>query len=68
MEHPASKRALNVANKLFDANKQIPEIAQMNWTLTMVDDPDVVNACAMPVRNLFKLVFWIFYNEKVIVN
>lgn len=46
---PYSLRALRVANRLFAANKEIAEIANVDWKLIVID-ADVVNAVAFPVQ------------------
>lgn len=48
MYSPYTNRALRVANRLFGANKEIPEVSAINWRLTVID-ADVVNAVAFPV-------------------
>jgi hypothetical protein len=49
---PYSLRALRVANRLFSANKEINEIANIDWKLVLID-ADAINAIAFPVhRNL----------------
>ena len=51
-ESPYTLRALRVSNRLFIANKQIPEVESINWKLTVVKN-DITNAMAFPV---FKLI------------
>ena len=41
-----------MANRLFVANKQIPEVAAIEWKLTVIDNPDLANAVAFPGGDL----------------
>jgi hypothetical protein len=43
INNPYTHRALMVANRLFDANKVIPEVAAINWKLTVIKS-DIQNA------------------------
>ena len=38
-EHPHSQRVMMLANRLLDANKDIPEIHTKNWTFIVMNDP-----------------------------
>jgi len=49
---PYTNRAVKVANRLFVANKQIPEVAAIDWKLTVIDNPDLANAVAFPSGDL----------------
>lgn len=49
---PYSNRSLKVANRLFVANKQIPEVAAIVWNLTVIDNPNLSNAIAFPSGDL----------------
>lgn len=40
-------RTLNVSNRLFNANKEIPEVKVVNWKLTVID-AKITNAFAFP--------------------
>ena len=42
-----------MANKLFSANKEIPEVSAINWKLTVIN-AKIINAAAFPV-NIIKL-------------
>lgn len=44
-----SVRALQVAKRLFEANKHMDEISKIQWKLTVIDDK-TINAVAFPVR------------------
>ncbi len=44
-----AKRALDVANRLLAANKNIPGVMNIDWHLTVIDD-GTVNAVAFPVK------------------
>ena len=46
--NPYTHRTLKVANRIFDANKTIPEVSAINWKLTVIKS-DVQNALALPV-------------------
>jgi len=48
---PHSHRALKVANRLFTANKEIPEVSAINWKLTVIEAP-IINAAAFPSGDL----------------
>ena len=48
---PYTNRALKVANRLFTSNKDIPEVANIKWKLTVID-ADIVNAAAFPSGDL----------------
>lgn len=48
LNSPYTHRALRVANRLFQSNKDIPEVGSINWTLTVIKG-DLVNAVAFPV-------------------
>lgn len=45
---PYVNRAMRVANRLFSANKEIPEVESINWKLTVID-ANLINAVAFPV-------------------
>ena len=49
IQSPYAHRTLNVANRLFNANKGLPEVASVNWKLTVID-AKVANAMAFPVH------------------
>lgn len=49
---PHSNRAMKVANRLFVANKQIPEVTAIIWNLTVIDNPNLANAVAFPSGDL----------------
>ena len=38
-----------MANRLFNSNKDLPEVSAINWKLTVIEG-DVVNAAAFPVK------------------
>ena len=38
-EHSQSKRVLKLANRILDANKDLPEIHTKNWTFIVMNDP-----------------------------
>lgn len=52
---PHANRALRVANRIFDANKNLDEVKKINWKLTVID-ADIVNAIAFPVNCLSHLI------------
>jgi hypothetical protein len=43
-----------VANRLFNSNKDLPEVSAITWKLTVID-ADIVNAAAFPVTNETKI-------------
>lgn len=51
MYSPYTNRALKVANRLFVANKELPEVSVINWKLTVID-ADICNAAAFPSGDL----------------
>jgi Zn-dependent protease with chaperone function len=48
---PHANRALRVANRLFVANKELPQVAAINWKLTVID-AEISNAAAFPSGDL----------------
>ena len=48
-DHVLTRKTLQVGNRLFKANKEIPEVSNINWKLTVIDS-NIVNACAFPVN------------------
>lgn len=40
--------AQKIANRLFSANLNLPEVNEIKWKLTVIE-ADVINACAFPV-------------------
>lgn len=48
IKSPQVARALRVAQRLFDANKSIEEIANIKWRLTVIES-EKINAAAFPV-------------------
>jgi hypothetical protein len=51
---------------LFEANKDIPEVGVINWSLTVVKR-DLVNAVAFPVRFCVFRIFEFYKNKKKII-
>lgn len=52
---PHSNKALRVANRLFNANREMDEVSSIKWKLTVID-ADIVNAAAFPViKHILKL-------------
>ena len=47
-QSPFTKQTMKVAERLFKANSQIPEVFDINWKLTVID-ADIENAVAFPV-------------------
>ncbi len=45
-------RCLNVANRLFYANKELKGVGKINWGLTIIENDNIINASAFPVLNL----------------
>jgi hypothetical protein len=48
---PYANRALRVANRIFEANKDLKEVYAVKWKLTVID-ADIINAVAFPVSVL----------------
>ena len=56
-----TKRCLEVFNRLFHANKELPGVRNINWTLSVVENGDNKNAFAFPVNFIwFSFRFGIF--------
>lgn len=53
---PHVNRAMRVANRLFSANREIPEVDNINWKLTVID-ANIINAVAFPVALSKQTVF-----------
>lgn len=52
-EHPLTKRVGMVAKRLLDANKDIEMIKDHEWTVSVIDDDEAINAFVLPSRNIF---------------
>jgi len=50
--HPSYERVVRVANKLLHANRDIRQIYDKSWTVTVVDLP-IQNAYVLPSGNIF---------------
>lgn len=64
LKSPVAKRAANVANRLLQANKNVPGVENIDWTLTVIDSK-TINAVAFPVidellKRLTLIQFFIF--------
>lgn len=54
-------RVLNVLNRLVSSNKDIKEIAETNWHITLIKE-DIVNAAAFPVIILIEASYYLYDN------
>jgi len=50
--HPIYERVVNVSNRILQGNKDIRQIYDKSWTITVVDQP-VKNAFVLPSGNIF---------------
>ncbi|CAD6204824.1 GSCOCG00002999001-RA-CDS [Cotesia congregata] len=50
--HPAYKRLLRVVNRILEANQDLPQIKEREWTLSVIDKDDP-NAYVLPGGNIF---------------
>lgn len=46
--HPAYKRLLRVVNRILEANQDLPQVKEREWTLSVIDKDDP-NAYVLPV-------------------
>ena len=63
MYSPYTNRALKVANRLFNSNRDLAEVAAIDWKLTVID-ADIVNAGILSlflISKVLKLVRISFY-------
>jgi Zn-dependent protease with chaperone function len=51
-KHPISERVVTVPNRILQGNRDIRQIYDKNWTVTVVDQP-VKNAFVLPSGNIF---------------
>ena len=51
-EHPYYERVAQVATRILKSNKDISEIRQKTWTVTVIDDTEK-NAFVLPTGNIF---------------
>lgn len=47
--HPAYVRLLRIVNRLLESNKDLPQIKQRDWTLSVINSDDQ-NAFVLPVN------------------
>lgn len=59
-DHKYTTHALRIANRLFTANKNLPEVKDIKWKLTVIQS-DLVNACAFPVGH--QIFFFLGYKN-----
>ncbi len=50
---PHVHRALQIAKRLFEANKNLESVRKINWKLTVINDDSLVNACAFQVKKSY---------------
>jgi len=51
--HPSYALIANLANRLLTANRDLPQIYTKSWTVTVLDDPNNINAFVLPNGNIF---------------
>lgn len=77
VNHPYYDRVKRVANRLLRANKHMPQIYTKHWTITVLNDPNSVNAFVLPVSlgkkpsqyviNDFPIHLFMFKNGNIFV-
>lgn len=51
--HPTSKRVARVATQLLNANNDLSQIHDHEWSVSVVDDKNIKNAFVLPSGNIF---------------
>lgn len=51
--HPITRRVATIAKQLLDRNKDIDTIAELEWTVSVIDDLNVMNAFVLASGNIF---------------
>lgn len=51
--HPITRRVATIAKQLLDRNQDIETIAEMEWTVSVIDDLNVMNAFVLASGNIF---------------
>lgn len=51
--HPITKRVARVAKQLINGNKDIKQIEDHEWTVSVIDDLNMVNAFVLASGNIF---------------
>lgn len=51
--HPAYRRVVTVANQLLRSNREILQLRETNWIVTVVNEPSVTNAFVLPNGHIF---------------
>jgi len=51
--HPVYTRVANVTNRLLRANQDLPQVFTKTWTITVLNEPDNMNAFVLPNGNIF---------------
>lgn len=52
IDNPAYYRVSLVANRLLQANRDLPQIHNKEWTITVVKEDNLQNAMVLPVSTL----------------
>lgn len=60
LKSPVARRAADVANRLLQANKHVPGVENIDWTLTVIDSK-TINAVAFPVIDILFFTFFPVY-------
>ncbi|CAC5393689.1 OMA1 [Mytilus coruscus] len=61
--HPLYPAILKIIQRLYEANTDIKEVENQKWTLSIVDDPDNVNAFVLPTGDVFVYTGLILFAE-----
>ena len=48
-DHPSYQRISKVVQRILQANKTLPEIYTKTWTITVLNEPTILNAFVLPV-------------------
>ena len=49
VDHPCYSRLKRIINRLLQANKHLPQVYTKNWSITVLHDPNTINAFVLPV-------------------
>ncbi|XP_046917247.2 metalloendopeptidase OMA1, mitochondrial [Dermatophagoides farinae] len=52
-DHSTTRRVAKVVKQLIEANRDIKHIDEHDWTVSVIDDPKIMNAFVLPSGNIF---------------
>ena len=52
-ENPVTRRVAKVAKQLLDRNKSIEQVNEHEWSVSVIDDDNTMNAFVLPSGNIF---------------